>query len=941
MWALLPVLVAVLLLQTCHAAFVETFKLSSPPTEYYVLDQFIIDVALDTDHKLLKFFINSKVDNASNISSTDPVITDVDFATNRFTTFHVDIDFMGKTIILKDLRFCDMVAVKNTSAFEESPRYPENGTLTSSASTELASATELPKLVWPGFNDSSVARRNDVDDLPRKEEPKLHTGLMSTTNSSVEAIFSNSTGTLVQCPLYQNDSIIMYYQADISDHFNRLGSYTVSFTVISNGELSNIIGGARAYVTPVLQPRVYNSVLFFGMLCLLLATNCINYFIVIMSPNQESWNPFLIEASTICNESLLKQLEASINRIFGYFQYALFMAALDLQYPGFLQPLMGQIRWCALMGINMLNRQTSIPKLESDNVYITLHSSGLGSLALYSSSRFVYYSWPNFMLCLLSWIGITMVIYQGFIMFMLLKKKLGKNSSKSRRNSSNFTGTFNGHSSRINFQYSVSKNAWALLGHVLRQFLSTFGVPFLVLTLFMLYTSGNLNGKRLYFSQDHLRLNAFNTTVPYDYITSKLPLSAKAPEYVGGHKRFLAQIPTGSLVAGCISLFAWLALIVFFISKYLLVIKKGKLKASPKLRLLYTSVKTVIVWSYFYNEYQPEKVIYAAVDIVYVVLILIVIGLLQMLGTVQVVLLIMIEFVQLLLLLFIRPFYLRMRWHSLAWLMPAARLLVAILCIPYIRPLSVSEASRTYVAYAQLIIHLLVAFVFVGHLFYCLALMGASFAKEKKDRKRLSQSVGANNGPSVDDFNDDFEYKPVDWKPKPELPRDDGETALTPQSTGDDEVNYYRTHTEMILQRTQLSRPTKAESYNVSGDEERGTEDSRSEEAERTQKDYTTREGDGIYNKFFSGGEVDPEIRELWLSRDWKSDGPSGLASSHQPEKKPNKISGFFENLNVFRAKLSSEKPKAKGFEVSRPRPIVVRPTNQTEKMDLSTILSD
>lgn len=35
---------------------------------------------------------------------------------------------------------------------------------------------------------------------------------LATSNTTVDRIFSNSTGHLVQCPLYYNDSIVLYYE---------------------------------------------------------------------------------------------------------------------------------------------------------------------------------------------------------------------------------------------------------------------------------------------------------------------------------------------------------------------------------------------------------------------------------------------------------------------------------------------------------------------------------------------------------------------------------------------------------------------------------------------------------------------------------------------------------------------------------------------------------
>lgn len=144
---------------------------------------------------------------------------------------------------------------------------------------------------------------------------------MSTSNTTIEQIFNNATGALVNCPLYYNDSIVLYYEADIAKHFHRLGSYQIKFMVISNDEDSKIIGCSRTYITPV-QPGIFNGIVGYGVLALLIITIVVNLLTMAYSTYQESSNPFLFKASTICNLALLKQVDASLPGIIGYLQYA-------------------------------------------------------------------------------------------------------------------------------------------------------------------------------------------------------------------------------------------------------------------------------------------------------------------------------------------------------------------------------------------------------------------------------------------------------------------------------------------------------------------------------------------------------------------------------------------------------------------------------------------
>lgn len=947
--AMLPLLLVAVLLRIASAAFVETYSVGGLSTSNYVLEKFIIDVALDTDNQLLKFFVNTRAYNDSlpEANSSMPVITDVNTETNRYTTFHVDIDFMGKTLILKNLRFCDMVAVKNTSLYESTYRY--NSTAKSRPeSTSSTSSLVSTDLGYPSLNGSSISRRffnqpnaNSSLVIPRLQESSYS---FAQDNSSILELFSNSTGDLVECPLYQNDSLVLYYQADISDHYSSLGSYTVTFTVVSNQPDSSVIGGAKCYVTPVLQPRILSSVLSYGVLSIFLAATAVNYVIMMFSPDQESSNPYLIEASTICNANLLKQLDAGSTKIVSYLQFALYMGGLDLQYPGFYQPFIGQIRWCALLGINLLKTHTSIPNMQNDDVYITLQYGGLKSLALYSWNGFIHYSWPNFMVCLLSWIGITIVVYQVYIGLRLLTKNF-----RSIRCQNVLVRLIFGssepdteHAKHDNFVYSFKKNAWAHVGNFLRQFLLTFGYSFLVLTLFMLYTAGTMNNKSgVYYNQNMLRVYGFNPSIPYDFLVpggfrNITPSNSTSQGLGPPPPQNGSLIPKSSIIEGVIALTLWLGLVLFFIFKYLFTIHVGNLKLGVGVSRLYTSVKSIIVWSYYYNLYQPDKVRFVLVEIVAMVLNLIVVGLLQKNGTVQVVCMIVIEFVHFILINAIKPFYVRNSWYSLSSIIHGARFVTSMLCIPYIRALEVLEASRTYVAYTQLILHFLIALIFLGHLFYCLYLTVTALMASNRKTRNASRHQSESNG-IADIFNDQFEYRPI-VKTQNSLR---GSSVLfkdmvTPQTSAEreDEVNYYRSQSEKILLRVADATPPQRESSGAV-DFEEGLLAYQQAEHRQTKNDYTTREGDRIYQKFFSGEEIDPEIKNLWASRDWNSEAPMHAKEGGDASDQANKNQGALTSL------WSKLRPApVKGFEVSRPRPLVVKPLAFSKEPSSTDLLS-
>jgi hypothetical protein len=855
----------ILCIKLTASAFVAT-EGCSLISDNFGLEHFVIDVALDKKDKKLKFLMNSKViegcpyfewdsddvdtgyPQKNTTKSRKPVITDVNTTTNMFTTFHVEIDFMGKTFIKRDMRFCDMIMVKNDSSFRSSPRFQ-------TSSVAPASATHIPAPERLNFSGHSRNSRSESEIDPafglskRVDEINLsHFGIEGTfglklarpdtflpssfkadpslrfftldgkrdtiptdrtvirkkydtfgqSNSTIESLFSNSTGSLVQCPLYINDSFVLYFEADISDHFNRLGSYLVRFSIIPNDLTSLTVGCKRIYVTPV-QERNISFTILVGIIVLLVVTGIVNIFTIVYSSYQESSNPFLFTASTVCNENLLKQLDATVPRIIMYLQFALFAGGLDLQYPGFFQPLIGQFRWCALLGYPVINKQ-GFRSVGLDNIYRTLNTGGLKSLTVYFSNQFsVQLNWPNFMLCLLIWILVLIFLQQ---LFLFIKHLV----DRARKGNNDY------------FQFTRQKNLYLIGGQVLSNFFVIFAVPFVVLTVYMLSDAGRFNSHHIFFPDlSTLRKNAFSANASYDslldptaYIANnklnhayKLNHDYKLNQYNSTHTssidssflgnlthlispngtrnelpngivvRDFTRIPIVSIVFGSVLLFAWVAMVLYFTFSYLITIKNKRITTSNNVAKLYTSMKTILLWGFLYHQYHPQRVFYVIYYFLNVLIKLSIIGGLQLNGLVQVACLIIIEASDIATLLIVRPYFVNLSWRSSIWMLPLARLLVTLLCIGYIRELGFSEVSRTYVAYTQLVIHLVVAVVFIIQLAYCFVITVLSIIKTHRERKQYAKySNKLGNVNSLDDFVKEFEYHPVGYTGKV-LPRED------------------------------------------------------------------------------------------------------------------------------------------------------------------------
>lgn len=977
----ISLLLLLLLLLTCfiqptYSTFVGNQHCNLNITNYK-LRPFVIDVALDNKDKKLKFFMNSQVANfAQNSTNDDPsiIINDVNTTTNKYTTLHVEIGFMDKVIVKENVRFCDMIAVKNTTAFQSSPRFIHD-TSSSNSSHNFTTISNKNKN-YHSFEtlSSKLTTANNLDDGLISKSPLSFPGhifnnSLAATNTTIDRIFSNSTGQLVQCPLYYNDSIVLYYEVDVNDHFHKLGSYSVQFNVISNEEDSKIIGCSKAYVTPV-QPRVISNVVAYGVLVLLIVTLVLNVVTIAYSTYQESSNPFLFKASAICNQELLKQIDTSLPGIITYLQYALFMGGLDLAYPGFFQPIIGQIKWCALVGFSLVFKNANHSHNHVDNVYATLESGGLPNLTRYISSDLIINNWANFIVTLIVVIAIHVVLNQLFIMSKLLLDKIELGNFRSKKFFMK-GGDFNG------FSIFSKKNLYLIIGQVLHLFLLVFAMPFLVLSSFQFLAASDILGKRRYGTNyEQLRKDAYSMIVPYNELSIPSSIFAFAtkmgdgsqysstkypPIFDSGHlsdeaERFRRSYELPQSSQDRMSLFAngnatlfhstyhnanytqkvdasfmrisepclvfsgilfalWVILCLYFAFHYLISIKRYfRVKQSSNISRLYTSLRTILIWGYLYVEYRPERVEYVLYEFFTMFFKLMVIGLLQRHGIAQVVCLTLISILDLIILFIIHPHYVKISWWSLKFMFPIARFLTAILCIAFIRDLEINVTSKIYVAYTQLLIHAIVGILFCIQLIYWFTrTMISIFRNLKNDHMNngdVNQLLAVYD--SLDDFQRQFEYKPLQPLPTYQIYSAATTTLLSPIDQMEDPFIYAESSSSCIVKQTGASNkmiPGKATYDKNDKDEMEQLEEeeyldsdyyyrSKSEQVlknivdheletrssnnsdvtsfeqqqyesnmRKLKNDYKVREGDYIYRKYFTDDLIDPEVKELWENR--------------------------------------------------------------------------
>ncbi|KAF6044194.1 Transient receptor putative (TRP) ion channel family protein [Candida parapsilosis] len=994
---LLPVFVCLTYYtQIVSSTFVDS-SMCQTKIAWFKLRPFITDVAIDKESKKLKFFMNSQVLNYfGNNSDTNAAITNFNETTDLYTTFRVKVNYMGRQIIDETKNFCDVVSVKDTPAYRTGPRF---------VSESINSSSFLPRDTIPELhlqetfnNNSLIGHFNDTD--------------LGSSDSTISELFSNATGELVQCPLYYNDSIMIYYEADISQHFHRFGSYQVTFIVYDNNESRDIIGCSKSYIT-LIQPAFIDDVINIGVLVLLITTLVVNTFTVTYSSYQESTNPYLFKASTICNAKLLKQGDASLSGIITYLQYALFLGGLDLSYPGFYQPMIGQVSWCALIDFILVKQESTSHQIQSDDgVYVTLSAGGLPSLTQYNSQTRIGDIWPNFMADL-GMVMLMAIVLRQLLFF--LKKCLDKILKRHY------------HKSLVKNPSAVvflsKKNLYLVVGQILQIWLSVFGMPFLVLSLFMFLAANDLNGKHRYFANYHdLKKGALSFTTPYDelriphklfsfgetfatpwgdYITgwgnstgavtskvkratlftpSSPSSSSSSPsgqepgtgvlsrfgsnaQYINGTSRYhdhtssYLNIPNVSLSLASILLAVWLGLVLFFIFHYLISIYGWlKIKTSSNVSKLYTSLKSILIWSFLYHKYKPQRVTYVIFDIVIMFVNSVIVGALQNSGVTQVSCLIVTSVVELIALFTLKPFFVPITPWSSQFMFPVAKFLCTTLCIPFISSVNASEAVKTYVAYIQLIIHSVVVIIFTTQLIYWLIRTCISIYKSRIKAQPILQQVSAIN--SQEEFEGQFEYKAVvspftqvkrqitnesyrnpAWISSGDVADDDGMSSI-----GEDEFLFRSRGTRLADinegSNDQINATGNSDSFSIQSS---FVQQLRESELRKLKNDYRVREIDKVYEKYFVNDEIDPEVKELWESRKlangifhgaYCSGSSSSSGGNHcrngggaKEEKRSSLLGIRLRNI------VNKQQPKRmeRAFVVSRPRPLIVKTLEEVQ----------
>lgn len=327
---------------------------------------------------------------------TSAEINDVNYTTNLYTTLNIQSKFINGAVFEKSVRLCEYVRSTNDSSTLDPFGFPSVN-----ATNQDSSHSNTSIVPWPTASNIPplISKRGHKEDDDDEGEEKGE--------------FENI------CPLSPHGSYQINYAADISSD-RYFGSYQTKFTFLGANETeNNEIGCFQVYATPY-HPTSITYPISFGVMAIFIIGAITNFYIYHFSSHQESDNVFLIIASSICNEPLLNELTPDVTMLFNFLQFVLFACALDLNYPGFLQPIISYLNWVALIRIDIFSSQF-INALSENGVYKSLGRRGLFGIfpedGQVPRGDTISKLWKNFMVWIWCIITFFIIITQLFIFF--------------------------------------------------------------------------------------------------------------------------------------------------------------------------------------------------------------------------------------------------------------------------------------------------------------------------------------------------------------------------------------------------------------------------------------------------------------------------------------------------------------------------------------------
>ncbi|KAG7876689.1 hypothetical protein KL938_004301 [Ogataea parapolymorpha] len=392
-----------------------------------LLSPFFTNVSYNDDNGRLDMYI---------VMDSMGYIVDVNETTNTYTTLHVRLKYVGDVIHDEYLRLCNYSRVLRADGDEP---------VSTTTSQQSSSSTHHSSLINHSTGIPHISDMIQKRDVPME---KYFPQLLDRSES-----FDDS------CPIYDGDEVAVDLSLYIGYH-SPFGTYSLAVTVINSDANHTVIGCSLATFSTVQKRSLQNFMVAFTalLLSLILLSNILGYQ---LSPYIDTQNPFLYKAASICNAPLLNQLSPSYADYLVYIQFIHFMAGLNLEFPGFFQPLMASQRWVGVMDVLHNHAAMGV-----DGVYESMWMGGLKRLLGYGFGKDdLPVIWSSFLITALVYISIACFIDLGICSLVLLLKPKD---------------------TRPTFARYMRLSFLIVIGNILAAFIGYIATPFLIYSFFVL-----------------------------------------------------------------------------------------------------------------------------------------------------------------------------------------------------------------------------------------------------------------------------------------------------------------------------------------------------------------------------------------------------------------------------------------------------------------------
>lgn len=207
-------------------------------------------------------------------------------------------------------------------------------------------------------------------------------------------VITNSSG----CPIYQDEIFGFGYQFNVSDAYQGV-SFETTFYIIDDSPGENIVGCLTVEVSPKLRKSVVLSLLC-GVIAVVVLLILAHILSMIFNPWTGTKNIYLSTSNYGRNANAIRLITPGVLDFIHYLQMAVLLGCLNLNYPGFFQPVLATAAWtCLLFDIGVVSQ--IIEKLPS-NIYPETDKFGfstmLRALRMISDKN----AWPGFIIWLIA-----------------------------------------------------------------------------------------------------------------------------------------------------------------------------------------------------------------------------------------------------------------------------------------------------------------------------------------------------------------------------------------------------------------------------------------------------------------------------------------------------------------------------------------------------------